>query len=185
MDPGEAMYRAICRRSPYTEPNTFGQAVGWFIARAGGNVSAAARAAGVPRRTMRDWLAGKGGKTARAGDMVAAARAGERRERLRPGREKRLRRVDPGGMVVRGKYNYDGKNAPDRAASVGRFAQPNLINDVLDVFLAGGSLEQIRDAFAGNINDPSGFYSTTLGLSHENDHGWSVDEIDLEGNDEE
>lgn len=185
---GEALYRAICKRSPHTEPQTFGQAVGWFVARAGGNVSAAARAAGVSRRTFRDWLDGKGHGTARAGDVLAAARAGERRERLKPGREKRLRRAPAAGMTFAGRYNYDGKpgkEAPTRSpVQIGRYVQPDTIGHLIDLFLSGASLDALRDGLAGSATeDPTGFYMGTLGHTHNEDHGWSVDSVDLEGND--
>lgn len=182
VDPGEAIYRAICRRSPATEPQTFNQAVGWFIANAGGNLSAAARAAGVPRRTFRDWTEGKGHGTARAGAVLAAARAGERRARLRPGREKRLRRADPGAVVVRGRYNYDEGRGGVRVAQVGRYAGPSLIDDVLDAFLSGATLAELREVFAGGITgDATDFYPQTLGNPTSSAHGWDVTGIDLEG----
>ena len=183
-DLGDALYRAICRRSPATEPNSFRDAVGWFVANAGGNVSAAARAAGVSRRTFRDWLEGKGHGTARAGDVLAAARAGERRKRLRPGREKRLRAMDPSGMQVHGAYNYDPK-VGGRTVDAGRYVAPGVMGELLDAFLSGASLAELRQTFADNMLDPSGFYPTTFALSSENPHGWDVSSVDLEGDGDE
>lgn len=92
---GEAAYRAITAgRSPYTEPETFDDAVAYFLTRFP-SISAAARALDVPRSTFSAWARGRVPRDAeRVGALVRAARRDVRRRRLSKGRERRLRGED-------------------------------------------------------------------------------------------
>ena len=174
VDLGTAIYRSFAHRSPNTEPTSFGDALGWFVKAAGGNVSAAARLAGVPRRSMRDWLAGTStpGPERRA-HVAATAQLSERRARLAPGREKRIRALDgPGATSLVGTYNYDGD---EREVLIGPYLDDTTIPDMLDAYLSGASPEDLRERFAGHItNDPTGFYPRTLARPPSDDHGWTV-----------
>jgi hypothetical protein len=91
-DLGVQVYRAIAQRSINTEPDSIDDAVDWFVRKAAGNLSLAARLAGVPRRSMRDYASGiSRPKGDRAAAMVQTARLSERRARLGPQREARIR----------------------------------------------------------------------------------------------
>ena len=174
LDLGTQIYRSFAHRSPNTEPTSFADAVGWFVKAASGNVSAAARLAGVPRRTMRDWVAGKPTSDERRAQIVASAQMSERRARLAPGREKRLRALDgPGATSLVGTYNYG--DGDEREVLIGPYLDEGTIPDMLDAYLSGASPEDLRERFADHItNDPTGFYPRTLALPPSDDHGWVV-----------
>lgn len=175
-DLGSAVYRAISGgKSPNTEPTSFADALGWFVKAAGGNVSAAARLAGVPRRSFRDWLDGKSSPGAdRRGQVSAAARLSERQARLTPKRTARLRGREPDGIVLKGVYNYDGE---PRTVEIGRYMIDGAIDALLDAYLNGASPEDLREVFADHIDDPSAFYSRTMALGPSDDHGWTVERV--------
>lgn len=180
-DLGDALYSAITRRagsghgaSMRTEPSDFSSALKWFVKAAGGNVSAAARLAGVPRRSLRDWLDGKstpGAQRRRA--LVGSARLSSRRERLRPGREKRLR--DPQAVWLTGSYNYDDDGDDRNPIRISDFLDDGTMDRVIDAYLAGADAAGLRETFTDGIADP--FYGTTMALPPTDEHGWSVTAI--------
>lgn len=188
-DLGEAIYRALCSRkgpqSPNTEPRSFSDAVRWFVKNAGGSISAAARLAGVPRRTFRDWVSGSAPRDpGRAAGIVRAALAGERRRRMPPGREQRLRQLDVGNVQVKGAYNYDSGEYKDKArvVDIGQYMADDAIGQCVDAFLSGAGIDELREVFADSIvDDPIGFYPDTMRLPMEDDHGWSVESVWWEG----
>lgn len=181
-DLGAHLYRAIAGRSHRTEPQNFAQALGWFVRAAQGNVSLAARMMGVPRRTARDWLDGKGlgpRSAARRSAVLDSARLSVRRERLKPGREKRLRGKPEvvSEIEIEGTYVYDGGGA-ERTVEIGRYLIPSTMSRVIDVYLAGGTPEDLRAEFAACIDDPAGFYDRTM-MHGPDDGGWSVTSVNL------
>lgn len=117
----EATYRAITGRSPRTESAGASWQAGMrlVVSLAGGNVSAAARALDVPRRTMRRWLAGESTPPAdRRAQVARLALQVVRRDRLKPPRERRLRRAKT--IVVKCRYRYDPPDEESRREIVFR-----------------------------------------------------------------
>lgn len=180
-DLGEALYATIARSrsgsrmSMGTEPGSFAGALRFFMKAAGGNVSAAARLAGVPRRSLRDWLDGKSrpGRE-RQGRILDSARMSSRRERLTPRREARVRASDA-HVVIRGGYNYDGPG--DRAPiNIGDYLEPGTMDRVVDAYLDGADVDELRETFAGGLTDA--FYADTMILPQTDEHGWTVTRVD-------
>lgn len=183
-DLGTRTYAAISGRSLSTEPSSWTGALGWFVKAAGGNVSAAARLAGVPRRSMRDWLSGVSRpKGPRESALIRSAQLSERRARLRPGREARLRNGTSGGVTIVGSYNYDDDssgNAKSRTVDIGKFMEPDAVDQLVDAYLSGADEEGLREVFADQITmDPTGFYQRTLALNPQHTHGWTVTRVTL------
>lgn len=182
-DLGDAIYRALAGRSPDTEPTTFSAALGWFTRAAGGNVSAAARLAGVPRRTFRDWLDGKGlgpRSAARREQVRKSAQLSARRDRLKPGREARLRAKDPSNITLIGRYNYDPGTGNRQTVEIGRYLASNAYDRLIGLYLAGGSAAELREEFASLlVDDATGFYERTLKRAPTDDHGWTVQSVNL------
>lgn len=185
-DLGAQVYRAIAGRSINTEPSTFSAALSWFM-RKGGNPSAAARLAGVPRRTMRDWLEGKGlgpRSQARRDALVESARLSERRARLGPKKEARIRALGPrmgqsgGGITVTGSYNYD--DSPESRAPIPmqQYMLPSAGDQLVDAYLNGAGPEQLRELFADLIDDAP-FYHRTLRLPPDDRDGWQIDNVTI------
>lgn len=180
-DLGEALYRAIARTaggsraSMKTEPSSFAGALRFFVGMAGGNVSAAARLAGIPRRSFRDWMAGtsRPGKQ-RQGQLVDSARMSSRRDRLTPRRENKLRASDA-DVVVKGSYNYDDGGSERAPIRIGDYLDPGTMDAVVDIYLNGGDAADMRERFAEGITDP--FYSMTMALSPNDEHGWTVSSV--------
>jgi DNA-binding transcriptional regulator YdaS (Cro superfamily) len=161
--------------SPSTEPTSFGDAMRWFMRAAGGNVSAAARLMGVPRRSLRDWVSGiSAPKPDRAAQIARSAQLSSRRERLKPGREARLRAMDVVDISITGSYNYD---ATERTVNIGQYLEDGVVGDLVDAYLAGWSPAEMRELFADGINDPSGFYTRTMAEPPSSDHGWTVSHV--------
>ncbi len=180
-DLGEALYGAIAGgRSSTSEPGTFADAVAWFVA-AAGSVAGAARLAGVPRRTFRDWVSGKGTKPGRASGLIAAAKQGERRRRLTRDREQRLRNTRPRDVHVSGSYNYDTPPIERSNIAIGQFLRSGAIDDVIDAYLAGGDEDELRETFADAIDDPRDFYGPTMHNPSSDEHGWTITSLNLEG----
>jgi hypothetical protein len=171
-DLGEAIYRAMAGRSPFTEVRTFGQGVSYLLGMAGGNIAGAARLAGVPRKTFADW-ANKGvvpRDIGRQAGILSLARAAERRARLPRGREKRLRKLRPQNCNIAAEYRYDDS---DRVVQIGPYVDANVYNALCDAFLAGADLDGLRQVFAAHVDDPAGFYQT-FGNDPDDDNGWVV-----------
>lgn len=185
-DLGSCIYRAIAVTgqgkgrgySPNTEPTSFADALKWFMQAAGGNISAAARLMGVPRESARDWVKGiSTPKDQRRRDIAKSAQLSARRERLRPGRETRLRAAGSGDVMVFGAYNYH--DEPPRAVSVGQYLDDDTVSILIDAYLNGASPEDLRETFCDHLNDPNGFYQRTMILPPTNEHGWTVDHVSL------
>lgn len=152
---GEALYRLITNgRSPRTEPTTFPAALAVLI-RSAGSAAGAARALGVSATTVRRWRDSGRAPAGRASLVVQVATAVERRARLKPGREKRLRKPQP-GMKVAGKVKISDYEE-ERDIELGQYAEENAMGAAIDAYLAGESLDAIGDAFADGISGAS-FY---------------------------
>jgi hypothetical protein len=184
-DLGYQLYRAMTgRKSPNTEPTSFADALVWFTKAAGGNVSAAARLAGVPRRTFRDWTEGKGlgpRSAARRAEVKRSATISERMARIGTRREARLRTSESlAGATVTGFYNYDGKSNDRRPILIGDYLSDNAGDELVDAFMSGASPAELREVFAANLtNDATGFYERTMALPPTSDHGWTVSHVKL------
>lgn len=178
-DLGAKTYSAISTRGMSTEPSSWAGALGWFVRAAGGNVSAAARMAGVPRRSMRDWVAGVSRpKGPRAAALIQTAKVSERRARLKPGREARLRNGTPANITLVGTYNYDGGNP--RTVLIGNYMDDDALDELVDAYLSGADAGELREVFADQItNDPSGFYERTMRRGPGDSHGWTVQVVTL------
>ncbi len=178
-DLGARVYAAISQKSINTEPATFAAALGWFVRAAAGNVSAAARLMGVPRRSLRDWLSGTSRPgAARRAAVTTSARLSARRDRLRAGRESRLRGRDASGVRLVGYYNYDGP--PLRTVRIGDYLAPDAIDSLIDAYLSGAGVDELRQEFAGAIvNDPTSFYANTMFNPADDEHGWTVTNLTL------
>lgn len=177
------VYRAIAGRSINTEPSTFSDALSWFM-RKGGNPSAAARLAGVPRWTMRDWLAGKGlgpRSAARRDALVESARLSERRARLGPKKEARIRAAGGGAIYdiqVTGSYNYDGASSTRPAITISDYMESDAGEQLVDAYLSGAGPDELRTLFANLIVDAP-FYAETMGLPPGSEHGWWVTDLKM------
>lgn len=184
-DLGDAVFRGIVGtravKSMATEPRTFRDAVDYWLARAG-SVSGAARLAGVPRRTYRDWLTGARPRDPqRAAGIVRGAILDDRRTRLPRSRERRLRAADVADAQLVGRYNYDsaatqlGSANTDRRVDIGKYMADDAIGELVDAYLAGAGAEELRELFASLVTeDPTDFYRSTLRRDPGDDHGWTV-----------
>lgn len=178
VDLGEALYREIAKRSPHTEVQTFADALRYYVGGAE-SVSAAARELGVPRRTLRGWLEGRQPRGG-GGWLVDEARREQRRERLSPARERKLRA--PGALddvKIVGGLTYGSTPDPDRDYDVGSWLD-EVQNDIIDAYLDGASTDELAEIFHEGIND-GGFYADVLDPG---DYGTSqlhVDITDIEG----
>lgn len=185
-DLGYQIYRSLShRRSPNTEPSSFADAVAWFVRAASGNISAAARLAGVSRRSMRDYVAGGGATPERRRSLIRSALGSERRARLSSRRESRLR--DPGSLVnatLVGHYNYDveqrGASGDRRPVQIGRYLADDAGEQLADAFLDGVGVEGMRELFASLCTeDATGFFERTMALPPSDPHGWTVTSVTL------
>jgi hypothetical protein len=183
VDPGDLggrLYTAVAgnRASMNTEPSGFSDALKFFLRAAGGSVSAAARLMGVPRRTARDWYAGKGlgpRSAERRRHVAESATVSSRRQRLAAGREGRLRGGDQYDIVVKGVYNYDG--GEERDVRIGPYLDDGTLDAVVDAYLDGADAAELRQLFADHITDP--FYQRTMGNPPTDDDGWTVNQVVL------
>lgn len=177
-DLGAQVYKAISGRSINTEPQTFSDALRYFTRLAGGNISAAARLAGVPRRTFRDWTEGKGlgpRSADRRGEVARSAKLSSRRERLGARKEAKLRAAgeDAVDIELTGYYNYDGDPDPRAPIIISEYMDPDAGNRLVDAYLAGAGPDELRELFADLITDAP-FYAQTMGLPVTDEHGWTV-----------
>lgn len=147
---GEQLYRHITGgRSPRTEPSTLPQALTVLVGRAG-SVSAAARILDVPRRSLRDWIAGTSKPSGeRPAFIVRTAVEVERRHRLSAGREKNLRGPDrQRALKISGK-----QGDRDRTIEIGRYLAPGTLRRVVDAYLRGESLNGLVKVLNAGITD--------------------------------
>ncbi len=182
-DLGSRVYKALAGRSVNTEPATITEAVGWFLRAAQGNVSAAARLAGVPRRSMRDWVSGVSKpRGARAAGLIDSARLSERRNRLGPVRERRWRAAGGDGavhdIVLTGAYNYDPGTSDREPITISKYMEPDAGDQLVSAYLAGAGPDGLREKFAELITD-SPFYAETMALPPGAEHGWTVSNLTL------
>lgn len=187
-DLGYNIYRAMTgRKSPNTEPTSFADALGWFVKAAGGNVSAAARLAGVPRRTFRDWTEGKGlgpRSAARRAEVRRSATISERAARFGTRREARIRASESlAGATVTGAYNYDvnnGAKGERKPIQIGEYLSDDAGEQLADAFMNGASPAELREVFASCLTeDATGFYERTMALPPTDNHGWTVSNVTL------
>lgn len=176
MDLGEAIYREITGgRSPHTELRGWSDALEFIVGQAGSG-RAAARELGIAETTLRGW---RHGRTPRdGGDYVLdAARRMQRRARLRPGREARLRQpgaLDDAKLV--GRLSYDGAPEPDRDVMIGDY-MADVQNDIIDAYLEGASLDELGEIFLEGITGAD-FYSETMGPDGGDHMSWDFDSLD-------
>jgi hypothetical protein len=159
----DALYRWLTGgRSPATEPNTLPKALGRIVAGAG-SVSGAARLLDVPRSTVRGWIAGRRPKGNAAAVVVQTAVGMERRDRLRPGRERRL--------AAQGRVTFEGqqKGRPGgRTVTLsedGLYLRGGTIRAVIDAFLSGAPIAALGVALHRGITDD--FYRAMFHPRHE------------------
>lgn len=189
MDLGEAVYREITGRSPYTEIDTWVGALEYLLTRGGGVASKAARLAGVPASTFRGWLRGRQPKPERAGGVFGEVSLIERRARLPLKRERRMRR--PGALhnaKISGTYGYQTSTGftpssagwtggGGRDANIGPYMVDGTQDDVLDAYLEGASLDELAELFADGIGD-NGWYARTFNPDSTDSDGWDIDSLD-------
>jgi hypothetical protein len=181
-DLGAQVYKAIAGRSVNTEPHTATDAVAWFMRQAGGNISAAARLAGVPRESMRDWAKGISKPKAARGEALAkSAQLSERRARLGPRKEARLRAAGDSPVIdiqVTGSYNYD--DAPENRAPIviSEYMDTDAGDQLVDAYLAGAGPGELRELFADLIVDAP-FYAETMGLPPADTNGWWISNVQM------
>lgn len=152
-----ATYRAIAHPAgPASElPRTFLSALNRVVAGTG-SVAGAARELGVPRRTLRRWLAGENTPSvARQAEVRRRAGLLARRSRLTIAREQRLRRANRVQIVAT--YRYDGTTR-----------NLTFVMDGGDNYLsmARGTADKAVTAFLAGVKgtDDPGDYSGTSGL---------------------
>lgn len=183
-DLGAQVYKAISGRSINTEPDSFTDALSYFTRLAGGNISGAARLAGVPRRTFRDWLDGKGAgprSAARREDVARSAKLSARRERLRPGREARIRAAAQDGVFdisMTGGYAYDGTTDARAPIMISEYMDEGAGEALVDAYLDGAGPDELRTLFADLIVDAP-FYAETMKLPPGDTHGWWVSDLTI------
>lgn len=150
MNLGEALYRKFAGgRSPRTEPTTFPAALASLI-RSAGSAAGAARVLGVSATTVRRWRDAGRAPAGKSGGVVQLAVAVERRKRLAPGREKRLRKYIPLSMKLEGEVEIS-QYKEHREIDIGQYLEPNAITDAMDAYLNGEPLDAIAQAFADNV----------------------------------
>lgn len=176
MDLGEVIYREITNgRSPHTEVTSWSDALELIVGEAGSG-RAAARELGIAETTLRGW---RHGRTPRdGGDFVLdAALKMQRRARLRPGREARLRK--PGALgeaKLVGRLSYDGAPEPDRDVGIGDYLS-EVQNDLVDAYLDGASLDELAEIFVDGIEGAT-FYEETMGAGGAGHMEWDFDSLD-------
>lgn len=146
-----ATYQAIAHPAgPSSEPMTFRNALTRVVASVG-SVQGAARELGVPRRTLRRWLAGENTPAA-ARQSEVRKRAGllVRRSRLPPTREVRRRRATR--VQIKAIFRYDG-TLRDLTFLVGGSGPTGMLAGTPDrtvsAFLAGAEGRDIPDPVDG------------------------------------
>jgi len=174
-DLGTRLYAAVSTRSPNTEPTSFTDALAYFRRLAGGSVRAMSTLMGVPRRTLRDWLAGATPRDASKRRAIAqSATLSARRDRLKPGRESRLRGNDVEDVIIVARYNYS-DDEDEREVEIGRYLDADTIDHLVDSYLNGTSPADLRLEFADKITgDETGFYTRTFANPASSDDGWTV-----------
>lgn len=173
MELGEALYRAICGRQSRTEISGLGKGLNWLLGRSGSKAEAA-RALGVPRSTFTRWLAGAKPRGQRGDDTFKTLLKMQRRARLTPRRERKLRAAPARDTMITGSYRYDQDH---REVRIGIYLDPSTINQLVDAFLDGASTEQLAEIFHENILD-DGFYERTFDPHNEDpDDSWDVKEV--------
>jgi len=178
VDLGEALYREITGRSPYTEVSSVGAAIEYLLVK-GGSAAAGARLAGVAASTFRGWLKGRQPKN--PGGIVSTAQRAQRRDRLPKGRERRMRA--PGalsGVKIVGGLTYGSTPDPDREFDIGPYMD-DAQNDILDAYLAGASLDDLAEIFHDAISGAP-FYENVFDPGQDPGQGhMGVEITDLDG----
>lgn len=154
MTPGEAAYRMVTGgRTLGTERSSSLQAMLSEIQKAaGGTVAAAARAAGVHPRTWQKWRAGsQKPRPERAG----ALRQAQRRARLTPKREAKIR-GGTGTLTITGTFRIS-NDERDRGATLGAGTDftidPDSLAALVDDFLGGADERKLGDDLQDIMQD--------------------------------
>lgn len=142
MTPGEAAYRWVSGGKTLSSERRLGMAGRMAeIQKAAGTQAAAARAAGVDRRTWQRWAAGtqkpKPATLARLGPAV-------RRARLSPRREQRLR-SGQGTLKVSGIMVISSDRRHRSITLDGDEINPDALGALVDAFLSGADEEQLGE----------------------------------------
>lgn len=149
-----ATYRAITGgRSPRTETRGWMEGLHFYVNAMGGKAQAA-RQLDVPRRTLRNWLAGTMPPPERKARITSLVVRAQRRGRLDAKREARLRNAKT--IRIEGKDRYNGE---DRKVTfqIGESGSTGIAADVMDrlinSYLAGGEAldnpSESSDLFGG------------------------------------
>lgn len=174
MDIGQALFRHIAGSSPRRAVNDFSTAIS-FVAGQHKSKAAAARALGVAPSTFRRWLGGAKPKPERAAGIISAAKGMQRRARLSPGREKRLRRGG-GNITVLAKYDYD-QTEQFREIAMYRYLDADVGDHLVDAYLEGAGPDTLAEIFHESISDAP-FYENTFDPNRGEDvDGWDVREV--------
>lgn len=158
-DLGSLIYRALTGYSPRSEPTTTAGQLA-YIRSHYASTTAMAKAMGMPRRTVSDWIAGK---HAPSRGYQAGIRAMARYFRMSPlRRQKMISRNSPN---AKGIVEYDSRNRriDARAMKWSNLGLANLIN----AYLNGATLREMEDTFIAQIGEP--FWREAIDLGRDNE----------------
>lgn len=173
MNFGEAVARALTRRSPHTGHGATPKTLAELERAHGGSKAAAARAAGVSPETWRRWRNGsQHPRKARLEGLEAAVR----RSRLRPGRQARLSSHRPAiALSARVRKSEDSR---DRTIDLGALAEPGFMDALMDAYLAGDEARQ-EELLEGLLDE------YVPGMEVEQIHGLTIGAAGTYGDDNE
>jgi hypothetical protein len=170
MDLGHAIFRELGGAQGQRETVIdLTDALDWLVQQAGGNVSRAAREMGVPRRTLRRWLAGAEPREERAEAITEAAREAQRESF-----------GDIGGLRVEATFWYAGggtmKDAENRDIPLGDYLDDWVSDSLIDAYLDGAGPDELGEILASGINDVNGWYAANFDPTNP-DGQWDVHTI--------
>lgn len=140
-----------------------------------GNVSATARDLGVPRSTLRGWLAGRTPKRGR--EWVAERFSRRAKSEIAKVRAPRILAMSWDSVTFHGTFRYeDGgsmRGAEERHIPIGRYVNPAVNEALIAAAERGAGPEDLQRVFADHITD-NGFYEQTI----RGDWGdWDITEV--------
>lgn len=173
---GRALFEHMAGAELDDEPDDFADALDWFVDEHDGNVSAAARSAGVSRTTFRRWLAGGSTSAGRSSSILAGARAGFRVSGLDVS-------GDLSGLRITATLFYAGggvvKGSEDRDLPIGDYLDAWVGDALIEAYLDGAGPDELERLFAAGVNDNGGFYESTFaGGGLHSDMVWDVAAIE-------
>lgn len=127
-----------------------------------GSQRAAARELGVPRSTLRGWLAGRTPK--RGTSWMAGNLADRNRRQAVADRADAVRAANADSIRIHGTVRYRGggtmKGAENRDAPVGLYLDEGVIDALIDAAQAGAGPDELAAIFHEHINDNGWFAQT-------------------------